>query len=706
MSYAAASELAGLPGMPTSAFRVRTAAGRLGIPNRRREGRGGGWEYLVDALPAETRLAWAARQVGDASNDGERVLEPAASLAQSRARGTATAHVTGWQKERQDAIARVLLLFQRFWQQFGGALTPAFHAFVLGWNQGRIEADPDIRARFTNISWSTLRSWYLAVQTDGLAGITPPENYRKGQYAALAGEIGNAVLSLLVAKPHLTAAAIYKVVSSQFGDQVPTERAFRRALAAWKSKNAQLFTAVTNPDAWRNKFMSAAGYADEGINAPNQLWQVDSTPGDVLLADGQRHNVIAVIDVFTRRRMFLVAHTSTSAGIMSLVRRAITAWGVPQTIKSDNGHDYVAKQFDAALLGLGIQHVLCPPFTPQAKPHVERCIGALMHEHFELLEGYIGHSVADRKDIEARRAFSERLFDKEEKLELRLTTQQLQAGIDAYCDRLHDTPRDELKGKTPNQRAAGFVPTTIPERALDVLLAPSAGSGLRTIGKKGIKMSGGFYNHSFLGGMEGQQVQVKVDAANLGRAWVFDLDGAFICEALDYERLGINSQEVAAARRAHQMRAMKLAKRELKAATREFDTRAAIAAVASAKTEEAVAASHNVVTLTPRTAPVQSTASIDSIEAARVEPVSEDRIAAAQAALANAQQRAPVLAIADTPEQRYARWLKLQDRVTRHEALAAEERNWFEGYAHTPEWDSMRRFFEITGLSADQVLAG
>lgn len=700
--YATAADLATLPGFPSSERRAREAAARMGLASRPRAGRGGGLEYAVDSLPLEARQAWAARVA--AANDATAAAPSVATAAEARTSGTtSSAHVTGWRKERQDAIARVLVIFQRFWQHFGGPLTPALHAFCRSWRANQVEAPLELRQQYPSISFSTLRAWHLGVQKEGLAAITPKPHHRRGKFQALAGEVGNAVLKLLMDKPHLSAQAIYEVVSAQF-EGIPSDRAFRRALAHWKEHNAQLLEAVTNPDGWRNKYLSAAGSASEGITAPNQLWQMDSTAGDAMLADNKRHAVIGVIDVYTRRRMFIVSRTSRSGAIMSLIRRAISAWGVPAAIKTDNGRDYTAHQLDAALLGLGIEHPLCPPFTPQAKPHIERAIGALMKEHFELLDGFIGHNVAQRKAIESRRSFADRLFDTTDTVELRMTPEQLQASIDLYCDRLHDRPRDELGGRTPNQMAAGFPITTVAERALDVLLAPSADGGIRVVGKKGIKVGGGFYNHADLGGLEGTQVQVKVDEANLGRCWVFGLDGQYVCEALDYARLGISAGEVTAKRKAKQAEVLRRQKRELKDATRAFDTRAAIAAITTERTEEAVATASNVVPL--QRPPVEHTSvGIASIVAAGAPVVDEAQIAAAQAAM-QAAKPAEVVRLFDTPQERYARWLQLQERVQRSEALSAEDANWFDGYATGGEWSSMRSFFEISGLTAADVLAG
>jgi hypothetical protein len=98
---------------------------------------------------------------------------------------------------------------------------------------------------------------------------------------------------------------------------------------------------------------------------------------------------------------------------------------------------------------------------------------------------------------------------------------------------------------------------------------------------------------------------------------------------------------------------------------------------------------------------------IASIAQANAPVIDQAQLEAAQAALvAHMSGPAKVLPIADTPSTRYARWLKLQERVQRNEALAADESNWFDGYAQGTEWESMRTYFENFGLTADQVLTG
>lgn len=59
-----ASELAGLPGMPTTVQGVNSAAARHNWRRRHAAGRGGGREYSISALPAGARAHLIAHSLG------------------------------------------------------------------------------------------------------------------------------------------------------------------------------------------------------------------------------------------------------------------------------------------------------------------------------------------------------------------------------------------------------------------------------------------------------------------------------------------------------------------------------------------------------------------------------------------------------------------------------------------------------------------
>jgi putative transposase len=84
--WLSASDLAGLPGMPSSERGVRKRADRLGWRSQPREGLGGGFEYHLSHLPTTTRAHLAGERAARASSweDWQRATEKARSEAMDR----------------------------------------------------------------------------------------------------------------------------------------------------------------------------------------------------------------------------------------------------------------------------------------------------------------------------------------------------------------------------------------------------------------------------------------------------------------------------------------------------------------------------------------------------------------------------------------------------------------------------------------------
>jgi transposase InsO family protein len=310
------------------------------------------------------------------------------------------------------------------------------------------------------------------------------------------------------------------------------------------------------------------GDAAQQVDRLNQDWEFDSTPADVMLADG-RHSLIGVIDVFSRRLKLLVSKTSRATAVAALIRAALLDWGVPETAKTDNGADYVSKHIVGVFSALQVEQILCPPFTPEAKPHIERAFKTFAHSFQELMPNYIGHSVAQRKDIESRRTFAERLGQADSIVEINMTADELQRYCDRWCEAIyHQNVHRRLDGRTPAAVARiwrGTERRIEDVRALDILLAEAPdNNGIRTIGKKGVRVGNNEYIAAELAGLEGKAVRVKLDPADLGTIYLFDEDGSFICVAQDPLRTGIDRAEVAARLHNLQKEKMSAAKKEAK----------------------------------------------------------------------------------------------------------------------------------------------
>lgn len=720
-TWPTARDLAGLPGLPGTDRGIRKRALIEGWTCSTEPVRGGLLvRYDPSTLPAEARLALAARFA--VSTDTAPMSDAAAALAKR------TAFIVDAparpMKEADAQRTRVLVIFQRWWQAIGGKLHPALEQFAFLWSSGLLPDVPQaLRDAIPKLAAPTLRRWWLDMQARG--SLVRPAHPSRGKFAALSGEVGTAALAVLSSKPHLSATAVRNLLIKEGTvpfELIPSERAFQRAFTAFKTDNAQAWLAHTNPDAWRSSYLSASGDAAAHITRPNQEWQMDSTVGDCMLFDPEtgevrRHHIIAVIDVFTRRVMFLVTRTSKANAIAALIRRAMDAWGKPESIKTDNGSDYVADLLEFALVQLGISHPLCEPFQPQQKPFVERVFGSLLHSLFPLLTGFVGHSVVDRKAIESAKSFAQRLCGKKaigQQVELRLTPDHLQTMIDNWVSDYLDAKHGTL-GVSPNAHTQAHLReiVRVDTRALDLFLSPVSVNKTSTITKKGIRIDNGWYTAPELGGREGLEVRCRIAEDEIGEVYVFNLDGSFMCVATDISRLGVSAQEVAAKRKGHQRKVLAEFKSAIKHAQKAYDTDKAVRDVYLDREHAAIERSDGKVQRLPVRESLGTTPAIDSAinglegRSQRKAPqVPSHQVEAVRAAMARLESTdapaAQVFRVSNTPNARYSAWLRMQARTQQGQALTPAEKTWFASFSTSAEWRAMDRLHQGTDPIAAQ----
>jgi transposase InsO family protein len=698
-----------LPALPATERGVRKVADRDGWSHRARAGLGGGREYPLSALPADARAAYVARHI-QALDVPVDVAKIAASEPEvERARPVAL--------EQRDARLAIIAAADRFAAAAGLGRKRADALFADAYAAGSIEVADWVRASVRAFRPRMLAYWRANVAagaTHRLAVDKGATRRGKGLLdTANAGDVKVFCLALLSRNPLLTADHIRDLVGGHFGPTLqagartvplPPIRTFQAALKGWKEAHKVELCALTNPDAFKSKYRLSGSNSMAHVRAPNQLWMIDASPVDMLCVDG-RHSIYVAIDIATRRIMVYVTRTPRSEAVCLLMRRAILAWGVPETVKTDNGSDFVARHTQRVFSGIGIARWLSDPFAPEQKGHVERAIGTFQRGCVRLLDGFIGHSVADRKVIEARKSFAERLGeDPREALCVELTAAEVQRYADQWvATKYAHKPHEGLGGATPFEAAAASREPirTVDARALDMLLAPAAGKdGVRTATKRGVRIDGWHYLAPHV--MPETQVMVRMDPADLGRAYLFDLSGAeYLGEAACPELAGIDPKAAVAAARAEQARIIAertaAARAEAKRQTKgprlidlalRHQAREAGTLVAFPKRTEA------------HTPPALDAAAMAARPAAPA-PLSEDlRAMRAQLVANEAAPDATVrpLRSADTPKARWARAVDLERRLARGEALAAEETQWLLGYATGPEY----RGFRLTYGPADE----
>lgn len=561
---------------------------------------------------------------------------------------------------------------------------------------------PRYRQR-VQLAEASLHRWIDRYQAEGLWGLTDNYGTRAGHSLIDTQPLlQKLILGQMFAQPQSTGKDLNALLATQAADlaaqgvKLPSLRTLQMYRQHWISVNPSLWARMVNPGQWKNHFQVAFGSQHEAVTRLNQLWELDSTPGDWLLKDG-RHSVIGCIDLWSRRLTLHVAKSSSAHAVGQCFRRAVLAWGLPEGVRTDNGKDYVSDYFTTVLNDLEVGQTLCIPFASEQKGTIERTLKTMAYGALKLLPGYIGHNVAEAQAIRARTTFAERVMTPGEIVDIDLTAAELQTQLNEWVTAIyHQDAHGGLAGQTPFVRAASYTGAlrTVDERALDALLAPIAGE--RTVGKKGLRWENRLYISPALGRYIGVNVLCRYDESDLGRLYVYT-DERFIGVAECPEMTGISRAEVAAMAHAEQRKFMAAQTEELRAHKRGTAQNAAELILR----HRAIEAGKLVELPKPSTAhrtPALAAAAA-AVEARDPAPMRRDTPEQQAQKAALTVIEAPVgggatlitPAFPESPRARFIKWMRLNNEVIRGDHDGNQEllREWH-AYGESVEWRTQK----------------
>lgn len=547
---------------------------------RPRQGRGGGMEYRYLILPVSAQMAYVQKYQRIGAEAPVQDALPLSGGSNLTARG---------QLER-DARLAILKAFEDFLKGMKArarTLAGALYHFSTKYNNQSLHVEPWVREAVPSISPRSLMRWRASAKTNTGKLAFDRSKARKGTgllATANNGEVRLYILAWIVKAPHLSADIIRGYCEDHFGAEIadrngelkplPPPRTFQHFIAALREAETVVITKMTDPDSYRSTMKLSGTGTHRDVTEPNALWMIDASPVDALCTDG-RHSLYACIDIATRRLVITLSKTPRASAVGLMMRKAILKWGPPQAVKTDNGSDFVAIWIKQLFANLAIDPDVSDAYSPEQKGHVERVIRTFQHEVCPQLPGYVGHSVADRKAIEGRKSFAERLgADEKDLFQVELSAAELQVKIDDWLDYVYsERGHSALKDRSPNAVAAAstVVIKRVDERALDGLLMPVAGkNGRRKMTKQGIKNNHFHYLSGSI--MVGAELFCRLDPIDMGRMYVFDLhDGRFLDVALCAELADVNPVEFVKAQKQIQADDLRERERELKAVVREIN---------------------------------------------------------------------------------------------------------------------------------------
>ena len=115
------------------------------------------------------------------------------------------------------------------------------------------------------------------------------------------------------------------------------------------------------------------------VTRPNERWSMDFVHD--YLADGRRLRALNIVDAFTRECLAIEVDTSLpSARVVGVLNKLIWQYGLPDSLRVDNGPEFISNALDAWAVQHGVKLDFIQPGKPTQNAHVESFNGHFRDE--------------------------------------------------------------------------------------------------------------------------------------------------------------------------------------------------------------------------------------------------------------------------------------------------------------------------------------
>lgn len=700
-----AEELAGQPHVPTTSRRVRELAKRKEWQLRNRKGRGGGNEYHLSSLPPETQAALlkkqAAPQVKRSPKSSQtvdteslwmrydRVPESMREQAHKRVEaltvyqslidnGVTKSQAANTVADQYDANRATVY---RWLEKVKALPRPDWPAALVSGHTGRLK-----EAEFTETAWDFFRADYLRLEAPTVAAC-----YHRLQRAA--NEHGWQIPAIRTVERWATnkIAATIRVLKRE------GELALMRRYPSIERSVKELYaTQWINGDGYQHNVF--VRWPDGTIDRPKTwFWQ----------------------DVHSRKVLsYRVDHTENTDTIRLSFGDLVEQFGIPEHATIDNTraaankwmtggtpnrYRFKVKEDDPlgifTLLDIQVHWTTVNKAGTQAKGHgqakpIERAfgvggLGEYVDKHPDFAGAYTGESTSTKPENYAETAVPLETF-------IRVLNEEIIAW-NARVGRRTEMAMGQLSFDQVFERSYANAPiqkATDAQRRLWLLAAESItvkNDGTFTLAagaKVGQRADG--RNRYYAAelqeyGERHQKIVVRFDPDELHlNVYAYTLDGRFIARADCIEAYGFGDTAAA--------RAWLKARRQFIKATKQ-------AADAELRMDLADVAQHLPRPQLPEGIEAKVVRPHRPPQAPQVPQQQPEIVARAQAAMVTLHNQTPNTP-AETPQQRYQRWVRVDQAINNGEPVDQKQQRWWQSYQGTSEFRAEQRMAENFGLAA------
>lgn len=231
---------------------------------------------------------------------------------------------------------------------------------------------------------STIAKWYELYVKNGFDSLQPSSRSDEGKPRRLDHALQEQVIYLKEHYPRMSAAAIYR--------QLLLDGSIRRG-----ELSESTVLRFINRLSMEKKMTPGQDMRRYERPHINEVWCGDSSAGPYLKTpDGKRRRVyvIALIDDASRMVVGInVFFNDTFVNLMSVLKSAVSKYGVPKVLNFDNGSAYKNRQMELLAARIGSVINYCRPYTPTAKAKIERWFRTMKDQWMASLDMRDFHSL-------------------------------------------------------------------------------------------------------------------------------------------------------------------------------------------------------------------------------------------------------------------------------------------------------------------------